>query len=531
MVYHEEPNERQPLLLRDALEDPIDSERHESIIPKAHSPNVIIAIAITIVFILEFASMLMKIPSLRIYEDIICHRYYEHLSGVGHIGLNGKIDEGMCKGDEVQNELNLILGVEQFVIAIPGLLVVIPYGLLADRIGRKPIFLLILVGYILSGLWTLNVMWFWEKLPLRLVWLSPVFQLIGGGDAVARVVFYAIATDVTTEQTRSNVFLITMCAGQVASIIAPAMAAISMTHSPWIPVIVGYTILVFGSCLIFFVPETLHLHSGGAVLVADDFNREASPDGRVPLAKTLQSHINGGLQKLRESASIMTLPIVILLLTFLTQPFSIQASEVFPRYISKRFSWTLARTGYLVSLRSAWSIAVLIAVIPSISHVLITRYNYTSKAKDLLLARASIFFLFLGTLCIAASPTISLTVIGLIIYTFGAGFIALCRAVITTLVDKEHVARLYAAIALVETVGTLAASPTLAGLYSLGMKLKGPFIGLPFFFLAFILFLAGLGMWAFGILAAGKSNVERESQSQTDTAVDTDDEDELQYTV
>ena len=63
----------------------------------------------------------MAVPSIRLYEDIICHHYYENLEGEGHIGLEGNIDEKECKGDEVQNQLNVLLVVLHFLSAIPGM--------------------------------------------------------------------------------------------------------------------------------------------------------------------------------------------------------------------------------------------------------------------------------------------------------------------------------------------------------------------------------------------------------------------------
>jgi hypothetical protein len=62
----------------------------------------------------------MGVPALRIYEDIICHHYYENMEGEGHIGFQGDIDESLCKGDEVQNQLNVLLGVYHFLAAISG---------------------------------------------------------------------------------------------------------------------------------------------------------------------------------------------------------------------------------------------------------------------------------------------------------------------------------------------------------------------------------------------------------------------------
>ncbi len=61
----------------------------------------------------------MTIPAMRVYEDIICHHYYDHIKGGGHLGVLGDIDEAMCKGDNVQEELNIIIAVKEVLGAVP----------------------------------------------------------------------------------------------------------------------------------------------------------------------------------------------------------------------------------------------------------------------------------------------------------------------------------------------------------------------------------------------------------------------------
>jgi len=63
---------------------------------------------------------LMIMPALRLWEDIICHHYYNHLQGDDHIGFEGHIDEESCKVDEVQNQLNIFLAAAGFLSVIPG---------------------------------------------------------------------------------------------------------------------------------------------------------------------------------------------------------------------------------------------------------------------------------------------------------------------------------------------------------------------------------------------------------------------------
>ncbi len=83
------------------------------------SPRMIIALLFAVIFTLEVGGFLMGVPSMRLMEDIICHHYYNKMKGEGHIGLRDKIDESMCKGEEVQDELNIVLAGLNFVGAIP----------------------------------------------------------------------------------------------------------------------------------------------------------------------------------------------------------------------------------------------------------------------------------------------------------------------------------------------------------------------------------------------------------------------------
>ena len=62
---------------------------------------------------------MMAVPAMRLAENIICHHHYDQIEGPGHIGFGDNIDEGLCKGDEVQKELNVIFSVIPVLEAIP----------------------------------------------------------------------------------------------------------------------------------------------------------------------------------------------------------------------------------------------------------------------------------------------------------------------------------------------------------------------------------------------------------------------------
>jgi hypothetical protein len=184
----------------------------------------------------------------------------------------------------------------------------------------------------------------------------------------------------------------------------------------------------------------------------------------------------------------------------MVEPVGRQSMELSLRYISKRFSWPLRQTGFLLSLRAFVNFVLLLGILPAWPFYLTERLHFSAKTKDLTLARYSAVMLLVGASVFAASPTVGLTIIGSVIFTLGGGFVALTRSLITTLVDKEHIARLYAAIAIVEILSSLAAGPSIAALYAAGLKLKGPWLTLSFYVLASLCFVSGLGVWCLGLL-------------------------------
>jgi len=96
-----------------------------------------------------------------------------------------------------------------------------PYGLLADRRGRKSTLALGLPGFAINSIITVAVMWFSDIFPLRAIWLSSLGWLIGGGPVVAFAIIWTMMADVTTESER---YAVVHC---IASGLIPHAAATS----------------------------------------------------------------------------------------------------------------------------------------------------------------------------------------------------------------------------------------------------------------------------------------------------------------
>ena len=198
---HEPWNENAPLLSQPKA--PAQTFQ-PSFIPsalRAKSPRTILLLLFTTVFILSFGAYLMAIPSVRVFEDIICHHYYENL-GVDVTGPDGNIRESLCKVDEIQERLNLLIAVLQFLSAGTGLILTIPYGIVADKIGAKFVFILSILGTVSAGIYNFTILYFWRTFPIRLMWLSPIITVLGGGQSVTNMTFYALGSGVSTDANR-----------------------------------------------------------------------------------------------------------------------------------------------------------------------------------------------------------------------------------------------------------------------------------------------------------------------------------------
>ena len=173
----EEPTEEAPLL------SSCGGDTIHDISPTPFSPahqRLLILVCISIVAA-DFGNCLTLAPQISIFESLICHRI-----GAGHD----------CKSPEVQGELALLIAWKETIDQLPGILSALPYGLAADRIGRKPVLVLCLVGLVMEEIAIRVVCWWSSALPLRMIWATPVFQFIGGGSQTATAMAYAMITDV-----------------------------------------------------------------------------------------------------------------------------------------------------------------------------------------------------------------------------------------------------------------------------------------------------------------------------------------------
>lgn len=123
----------------------------ESTHPHRHLTHVVVIILVSI-FLLELGDYMMRAPSMRVLEDIICQKFYESTTPVDS-PITRPIPEHKCKVPSVQVKVAMVKGWNEAFSCMPAIFLAIPYGYVGDRFGRKIPLLLAVFGILLSQLW------------------------------------------------------------------------------------------------------------------------------------------------------------------------------------------------------------------------------------------------------------------------------------------------------------------------------------------------------------------------------------------
>jgi hypothetical protein len=289
--------------------------------------------------------------------------------------------------------------------------------------------------------------------------------------------------------------------------VASAVSAWLMTYNPWIPMFVGWGFITLGVLPALSLPETLGAFPSSKpaepVFNLDDLSVdgvEHSPSrfkwrNNETIVAQLRSRIISSFQSFE--FIFRDKQLLLLLCTFLVYKLSRGTAWFLVQYISKRYSWTIARANLLVSVKSILTVVLFVTILPAASWYLVNRRAMNTREKDLILTKASIIFLTVGTLGIGLSPSIFPMIISMLVQTLGAGFVFVTRSLVTTMIRREQTARLYTVIEILEAVGMIIAGPTIASFFKWGLELGGAWIGLPWVVATGLFIVTATAVWTY----------------------------------
>lgn len=133
----------------------------------------VILICSFLILAADVAAFMSMAPLTRLLESVICQDYYRR--NAAFQDASTEIPEHMCKINPIQSELAMLKGWSAVFDCLPGEIVIrfstiwpatdymsglflaIPYGALADTVGKKPVIVLGLLGSILGYAWSMIV--------------------------------------------------------------------------------------------------------------------------------------------------------------------------------------------------------------------------------------------------------------------------------------------------------------------------------------------------------------------------------------
>ncbi|GFF45014.1 hypothetical protein IFM46972_07690 [Aspergillus udagawae] len=473
-----------------------------TVLPKKSRHRLVITL-VAIMLTFEIGGQMIPGPMVRIIEAIVCDDYWR-AHDASRLPPSGHVTEQLCKIEEVQAEVTTVKGYKDFLEGLLCVLCAIPYGLLADRYGRRRAIRLTILGFLMNAIITNSVLWFSDIFPLRAIWLAPLSWTIGGGPAIAMAVIWTMLADPTTDSNRAILFFRVGVTSEIATFLASAISAQLMAFDPWIPMMIGCGIVTIGLSCAFFLPETMNQcvtrkspvqgdEPGSCIggLVVDE---EPSYSSSKVLPKPSRHRLI--LEQIRRFLNhdifVFDRRVLLLLFAFAISQLAQGSTAYLAQYISTRFSWTLAQASLLKSFHAAATIPVYLFLLPYLStHVL----HYLSlRRRDRYLARMSIVCLAVGSLGVGLTPHIIFLVPSLCLHAAGGGFPIVARSLATALVERDKTARLYSTIEILQSVGSVLGSLCFTNVFTLGLRLSGAWIGLVWIMSSLLFALVGIAL-------------------------------------
>ncbi|KAE8336291.1 hypothetical protein BDV24DRAFT_178628 [Aspergillus arachidicola] len=378
------------------------------------SKRVLLLLYLT-AFLFFLGENIQQAPRTQIYETIICQRMLQW-------NLIGAPASARCKSRAVQEELAFLKGTERLLGALPTILV-IPWGIFAERHGRCLSLKLALVGVLCEEAWSCFICWFSDSVPIRLILLAPLFEVIGGGPGIIATVMHLLAAEVTTPETMTSTFFVIRAMSIAAAILAQLVSSFLMARDVWVPWLLGLLCILLSVFTVPLAPKFSIENSPNENTVLDPGQQNARGMGTLNQEEslgnnhaTVRSRLVLVAYQLQEGARVVygnISLIVLLAMSFLGELCEDSLAMVLLLYISKKYSWEFAQANFLWALGEGVQFVFLIILLPQISRMLLARFKMNAYAANFTISIASATILTLGSLLLGLGVSIPVAVIGM----------------------------------------------------------------------------------------------------------------------
>ncbi|KAK1985383.1 ATP synthase F0 [Colletotrichum cereale] len=435
----------------------------------------VIGLAMTFMILAEIGVYLQIPPSYQLMEEIICRKYYpDHTVSQSDAG-------NVCKSPLVQGELAMVKGWQASFNCVAPLLTAIPYGVIADKYGRRPVLSLAMLGITLEFIWMMQPLLWPDVLPLWTMWLGAVFQFIGGGAGMVKAMTWTIISDVVPISSLTAVYYKIGAVALGGELFVAPLSAYLLSKNPWLPLTIGITLLTIGTCLPPFLPETLELRRAADEEFEQTLHRpEHDPKEKRTVKEQIVFAVRNDMSHVY-SFIIKSQRVLPLVAGFnLTVIVKYVKSDIMAQYVHNLFGWSWAKATLISTVSVIANIVMLLAILPAVGWCITKRTAVHPLIRDLWLVRLTGILLSLGCFMVAIAYTPWFFFVALIIFSLGTSYTNLCRAVLNAVVEPHTIGTLNTAISWVEQVSMLVSAPVISGFLRAGNAAGGAWIGLPY---------------------------------------------------
>lgn len=352
--------------------------------------------------------------------------------------------------------------------------------------------------------WAVFVGYFDQLLPTNSIVAGPALSFLGG-DCVFNSITYSLAAGITDDYVlRASYFGYMSSITYIVNLLGPALASASMTLLLWLPFWIGITLLGVAIPTISMLPD----HS----TAKEQQDEQSQPLLSSPLLKaqdsrpTILHSVVNRFQSLRVALASHPWNFSLLLACFLLASLASSDTKLLVQYISKRYQWTFASAGYLLSGKAVVNFVLLTVVVPRVlrSEMVASggdgASGVSSDRINVRFAKLCFGVSVLGAAAIAVSTTILLLVPALLVYALGSALPvftlsllkspAICSPAADNREDDgressspgaDSQTHIFSIVMLVKTLGSLLGAPLMAFLWVRGIGLGGAALGMPYF--------------------------------------------------
>ncbi|KAI1495713.1 major facilitator superfamily domain-containing protein [Biscogniauxia marginata] len=427
---------------------------------------------------------LFQLPLNRLVEQSLCREYYG--AHDPSVDPSKGISEELCKVDEVQQGLAWIAGVMETCWILGDFVMTIPLGFLAEKYGRKAVLWLNLVPRIFMISWTMIVGY--SELSPKAMIVGPILSVLGG-DCVFNSMTYYLASSLTDDYVlRATYFSWMSSVSYVVSFCGPALAGFLMTVKLLLPFWLG------GFLLLLAIPTISMLPSPTTpILTQHDEQRQPLMSSPVLKARVSgNSLITPILERVSTLVStIRSRNLVFLLMSFFLSSLASSDTKLLTQYISKRYHWTFASSGYLLSAKAVVNFVLLTIIVPGVVMSRRSSDHLQSRSlsdrANIRYARMCLIISVVGAFAIALAATVPFLVVSLMVYALGSALpvftLGLLKSPSVSPQDENETSDLethiFSIVMMVKTLGSLVGAPLMAALWVWGIQTST--LGVPYF--------------------------------------------------